>query len=132
MMKKVSKKAKVRLKKDLKNFNIDLKNITHKKKLVKSKKYLKKMSEDIKLLNNDLLITKDEKIPSYLYHLITTPFGAPFVSNQTLLDAALNFENQKPLHSDLSHLIYNFSKYEHYFNDEILDIFNSFLKKLKK
>lgn len=131
-MNKVSKKAKEKLKKDLKKFNIDLKKITHKKKLVKNKKYLKKMANDIKLLNDDLLINKEDKIPSYIYHLITTPLGAPFVSNKTFLDAALNFENQTPLHSDLSLLVSNFSKYENYFHDEIYNIFNSYLKKLKK
>ncbi len=130
-MKIVSRKAKKKLKKDLKTFNIDLKNIAHKKKLVKSKKYLKKVANDIKLLNNDLLINKEDKIPSYIYHLITTPFGAPFVSNQTLLDAALNFENQSPLHSDLRLLISNLYKYENCFDDEIYNIFNSFWKKLK-
>jgi len=130
-MKKISKKAKQKLKKDLEHFNTDLKKITHKKNLIKNKKYLKKMADDIKLLNNDLLITKEDKIPSYIYHMLTTPIGAPFVSNKTLLDAALNFENQSSINSDLCHIISDFSKYENYFNDEIYNIFNSFLKRLK-
>lgn len=130
-MKKVSRKAKKKLRSDLKNFNADLKKITHKKKLSKSKKYLKKFAEDIKSLNNDLLINNEEKIPSYLYHIITTPFGAPFVIDQSLVEAAINFENQTPLNSDLSHLVSSLNRYENYYHDEVLSIFDSLLRKLK-
>jgi hypothetical protein len=130
---RTSKKiAQSKLKKDLKTFNKDWKNLTHKKKLVKNKKYLKKMANDIIKLNNDLLINKDDKVPSLIYHMLTTPIGAPFVSNKTLLNAALNYENQTPKYSDLQYLILNFYKYEHYFNDEIYKIFNAFLEKLNK
>jgi len=128
IMKNSKKKAKQKLKKDLKVFNSDWKTLTHKKKL--DKKYLKKMADDIKKLNNDLLVTKQDKISALIYHMLSTPIGAPFVSNKTLLDAALNFENQAPLHSDLSSLISNLSKYEKYFDDEIYKIFNSFLQRL--
>jgi len=125
------KKIKKKLKKDLISFKKDLDQITHKKKSLKDKKVFKKISKDIQNLNNDLILTKDDKTSQLLYHMLNTPIGAPFVANKTFLEAALNFETQNFSHSDLKHLFSDFSKYEKYFNNELCDIFVSFIDRLK-
>lgn len=129
-MKNYNKKIKEKLKKDLKVFNSDWKKNMDEKNICKNKKYLKKISDDIKNLNNDLLLTKHEGISDQIAHMLTTAIGAPFVADYTLLDAALNFENQTPDHSDLSELMSHVAKYEKYFDGEIYQIFESFLQKL--
>jgi hypothetical protein len=123
-------KIKAQLKKDLKVFNKDWKKLLKDQKLKKDKKYVTKIAFDIKNLNNDLILTKHKYNSDQISHMLTTPMGAPFVSDKTLLDAALNFENQSFEKSDLKHLITDLCKYEKYFDDEFFEIFNSFLKKL--
>ncbi|MFA6118898.1 MAG: hypothetical protein WC688_03175 [Parachlamydiales bacterium] len=119
-----------KLKKDLISFNDDWNKLTHQTQ--KNEKYLKKIAVAIQNLNADALKIKDNETAKLISHMLTTPLGAPFVSNATLFDAALSYKEQSVGHSDLKRIFTNFKKYEKSFNDEISKIFASFLMDLKK
>ena len=127
----MKKLAKNDLRKDLEKLTKNIKQLKSKQGLAKNKAFLHQMAEDIKKLNDDTLIAKNIPIAHLIHHILSTPFGAPFVSEVSLLEAALDFDYQEPIKSDLSHLIEDFSKYNTYFDDEFLKIFDSFLDNLK-
>lgn len=133
MVKETKKKKKsplTSLKKDFEVFNQHWKNMLDQEKLAANEELLHKVAEDIKNLNYDALTTNElsesqDMAARLILHLISTPWGAPFVSDKTLLEAALAYDYQNPLHSDLYHLVHDFARYDSRFNHELVSIFSS-------
>lgn len=96
----------------------------------------KKAPEDIRLMQRVALNIRHlffdarrlQKFPQYqesaLHVLLTltTPWGAPFVLESTLLDAAEDFGTQNPKYSDLHKWLSCISKYGHHFPKQILSM----------
>lgn len=82
--------------------------LTHKEELT-NPLFLTNIAKDIKQLGVDS--ENAEKIEELweeahlIQHFLRTPWGAPFVSDMTLLEAALAYDVQDPLSSDLCHLM---------------------------
>lgn len=53
---------------------------------------------------------------------LTTPWGAPFVLETTLLGAAKSFGTQNPKYSDMHKWLSGISRYGHYFPNQILSM----------
>jgi hypothetical protein len=103
------KKQENKLKKDLKRLVEHWEALLKKQVLRKDKAFLKKIAKDIQQLDKDVSLSKE--IPdlypaSYLiHHFLISPYGAAFLTNRSLLDAALAFESQVSDESDLSQLL---------------------------
>jgi hypothetical protein len=78
-------------------------------------KFLLRMAINIKQICHDAKKSKHPKTwkeeVDQLSYFLSTPVGAPFVSRVTLLQAADNFSEQEPRHSDLAQLLSDFSKF---------------------
>ena len=133
MNKNKSKNRQKVLKDDLNHFENDWQKLVSEKKLAHNEEFLHKMADDIIKLNEDAILAEEynSKVGHLIHHILITPFGAPFVCNKTLLEAALNYEYQTPIESDLCHIIDDFSKYSNVKNNELLSIFHHLSKILE-
>jgi len=93
------------LKEDLKEFSHDCENILHHHELIDNTDFLHKLSEDIKHLEDDTLFFRNDPSAQMIHYYLSTPFGAPFISTKTLLEAASSYNKQDPLKSDLHELV---------------------------
>ena len=116
-------------KNSLKKIHDDWEIITHTKSKLENQDFLQKLSNDIKDLDEKAIKTKKlEKYrekAEFIHYLLTTPWGAPFVGNTTLLEAANKNEKTK-----LHNLMKNFEKYSHVFKTQIFEILENISKEL--
>lgn len=79
-------------------------------------KFLAKVAADIQKLDNDATLAKKESSlkeqAEVLHFALSTPWGAPFIGETTLLDAAKSFKEGHP-ETALMHLLSDFLKYGH-------------------
>lgn len=82
---------------------------------IKEKIYLEKVSQSIVTLDRHAEELSDEKIlgksASLIHYILQTPWGAPFVGGDTLLQAAKTFPDEEPEQSSLSLLLKQFDEY---------------------
>lgn len=123
------KEAKKKLQKDVEKLEHDWEELLSKKKETKDKEFLEEMAEDIKNLNEDTYMAEGyeplEPTVHMIHHMLTTPWGAPFVFDKTLLEAAVSFEYQEASHSDLSHLMDEFTEYSSLAHNQFLTVLGS-------
>lgn len=83
---------------------------------------LKQIARDLLKLEQDAkaLMEQAEKADE-VHHLLTTPWGAPFVGEMTLLEAAKAFNGTPD--SPLFHLLRDFATFGPKFHSQIFDIF---------
>jgi hypothetical protein len=110
MRKKLTNEKRIaNLQKDLLKLSQDWEQALSRQKNIRDPDYLKTIAEDIKLLDQDSsAVDHNEEIyreAHMIQHILRTPWGAPFVSDVTLAEAADAFPMQDPLHSDLCHLL---------------------------
>jgi len=127
----MSKKKADKLKQDLEKVSHDWEELIGEETLSHNEEFLDQVAHDLISLNEDAkALESDEDFnesAEVITHLLETPWGAPFVSNLTLLDAALNYEDQDPLQSDLCHLMEDFTRYGHQFENQLFKIFEDIL-----
>lgn len=82
--------------------------------------HAEKFACDIITLDQDAKATNTEDA-KLIHHLLSTPFGAPFIGETNLLDAALTFDGSA--NSPLVHLLSNFKKYSPKFKSHIFNLF---------
>ena len=99
----------IQFKKDLDNFNYDMHDLIDQKEKVEEIPFLQKIASDIIDLYEDS-ISVEKIVPEAhdIYHLIATPIGAPYVSDMTLLQAAMDFSYQDPQNSSMKKMLQNF------------------------
>jgi hypothetical protein len=114
------------MKKDLQNFFDDWKLLTNEEE-IENPVYLKKLSEDILSLYKDAQsilenspLKEDAELAIYL---LSTPWGAPFVAECSLIEAAKNYKSENNSESKLLHLLKDFVNYTYIFNNQIYCIF---------
>ncbi|MDX8431688.1 MAG: hypothetical protein SNF33_07825 [Candidatus Algichlamydia australiensis] len=115
-----------KLKEDLKKVREDWENLAAHEELAHDPEFLGTLANDIMTLESDS--SYNEEDGELIHHFISTPWGAPFASNLTLFDAALSLKHQEPENSDLSHLMEDFHRYGHQFEDQFLKIFEENLE----
>lgn len=75
------------------------------------------MAINIKQIQHDVKKAKHprnwEASAHELAHFLSTPVGAPFVAELTLIEAADNYSQQEPQYSDLSELLSVFSRFKY-------------------
>ncbi len=127
-------KAHLRLLKDLEHVHEDWEMLKKKKTNYKDSKFLNKVAKDITQLNLDA--SQAEKVKSLkekaelVNYLLTTPWGAPFVGETTLLEAAQSFKGENPSTSHLSHLMRDFATYGRKFDTQIFKFFDDLFDEL--
>lgn len=79
-------------------------------------KFLEKIAADIQKLDADATIalttTKLKEQAEVIHFALSTPWGAPFIGETTLIDAARNYNTKNP-DSPLKHLLFAFIQYGH-------------------
>ncbi len=114
------------VKRDLQNFFDDWKTLSTEEE-ISNPAFVKKMAEDILNLYNDAKeLLNDEHLKEdaeLVVHLLSTPWGAPFVSDSTLIQAAKHFKTEEFKKSELLHLLKDFVNYTYIFNNQIYCIF---------
>lgn len=123
-----------KLRENIAKLERDWEELLSKRREASDAHFLHEMAEDIKKLNEETV--EAETIPSLeptvtvIHHMLTTPWGAPFVSEKTLLEAAIAFSYQDPLQSDLFHLMDDFVSYSSLLNNQFLTVLSSLSKDL--
>lgn len=128
------KRFQAKLKEDLDSINKQLQDLFKDHSLSKNEKFLNKFSKNITNLHEDyILVKKDPKLTEsmdLLHYLLTTPWGAPFVADTTLLEAAITYKYQEPTKSDLYQLLKGFLKYSTYEDNEFISVFHELIKNI--
>jgi hypothetical protein len=123
---------KTTLKKDLEEFTSDWLNLLYRNELSHDKSFLEKMSKDIQKLDEDALLTESDFETSHLiHHALATPWGAPFVCEKSLLEAAMKFDPTDE-ENDLEEIANDFSKFSNSENNEVITIFQGLEEVLLK
>ncbi len=68
---------------------------------------------------------KYKEAAEHIVLTLTTPWGAPFVMEISLLDAAENLDEQNPASSDMHHWLSKIARYGHHFPQQILSIISA-------
>ena len=97
------------LKKDLYILRDDIQLIIDKNQLIDDQEFIKKFASDVRKLDRDSYFLKSKENVSLIHYFLSTPIGAPFVSDCSLLEAAIMCKKQPPLnsflHEYLRHLV---------------------------
>ncbi|MCH9613835.1 MAG: hypothetical protein SP1CHLAM54_08440 [Chlamydiia bacterium] len=83
--------------------------------------HAEKFAKDIVQLDQDAKAT-DTEDAELIHHLLSTPWGAPFIGEMTLLDAAKSYDGNSD--SPLHHLLSDFKKYSPRIKTHIFDLFD--------
>ena len=114
------------LKRDLDEIHKDWVQIFAPEADLKDPMFLKKVASDIVCLDQDSIdALKDEQLKEkgeLVHFLLTTPWGAPFIGETTLLDAALAYKEEDQ-DSALMHLLTGFV---HHGSEKQTALFNFF------
>jgi len=122
------------LKKDLSVFHSDYMELIEKERNAHDPDFLKRVAEHIKKLDHHAKMALDvddlKERGELLHFALTTPWGAPFVGETTLLDAA-NTYTENTSDSSLGHLLSSFSKYGHEKQAPLLKVFDEIFDELE-
>lgn len=102
------------LKEDLAEIHKDWIHLFEDQKDLDNPQFLSKMASDIQHLDQDALKavedTNVKEQAELIHYLLTTPWGAPFIGETTLLDAANSYQ-QGQSESPLKHLLSGFMQH---------------------
>lgn len=124
------------LENDLVRFNEEWYQIQTEKTVIDNKKFLTLLADDILKLDRHAKEVEELgewKSGAKLIHFILhTPWGAPFVSPTTLLDAAISFPDELPLKSSLHDLLKLFTQYSTKCQIPIIENLKELREEIKK
>jgi len=117
-----------KLKEDLIAIHSDWQQAAHDKNIRNDPAFLQKFAEDVLILDKDALSAKKvapcKDKASLVHHLLSTPWGAPFISDMTLLEAAQTYQSNPTIPGPFNLMVENFARYESEFKSQIFDIFD--------
>lgn len=99
------------LKKDLYILRDDIELILKKNQLIEDQEFIKKFASDVRKLDRDSYFLKSHEDVSLIHYFLSTPVGAPFVSDCSLLEAAIMCKKQIPLNSSLHDYLQHLVQY---------------------
>ncbi len=95
--------------------------------------FLKKVATDIQNLDQVALALKAvdtfKEDAELVHFLLSTPWGAPFVEETTLIEAAHAFSDDDP-HPDLKRLLFRFAQYGHQMETPLFEVFEEIATEL--
>lgn len=128
-------KAVQKLEKDVIALEKDWEELLLDKKLSKDRDFLTRIAHDIKELNEDSELFEHfkpyEDQAEMIHYMLTTPWGAPFVSDKTLIEAALAYQFQEPIQSDLAKMMREFTEHSSISHNQFLTVLHSLSGELK-
>ncbi len=122
-----------KLKDDLHHLCENWKRIQTQHVLLDDSAFLSDFASDVQKLDSDL--QQAEKVPDYkapselIEHLIRTPWGAPFVFDTPLLEAAKSYRGGEE-DSKLKRILYEFLHYHDEINEQLFNCIEEIEKKL--
>ncbi len=128
--------VKEQLQRDLYSLQKSWDALVQHEELAKDIHFLDTMAETIENLEMDTI--NCEKLghlkdkAEIIHYLLSTPWGAPFVSKTTLLDAAHKFHEKKGQDPSLSEILTNFATYSHEFNMQVFNLFEDIYRQIKR
>ncbi len=115
-----------KLKDDLQAIHGDWQKAAHDENMRLDPSFLEQFATDIIVLDQDASsarrISACKQTASMVQHLLTTPWGAPFISDKTLLEAAKEFKESPEIPSTFFQMVENFAKFEATFESQIFDV----------
>lgn len=124
------------LKEDLQNFHDDWEALYKDEAALSNKENLSKFALDIQKLLVDakkLMHHKEyEEQSEIVISLLTTPWGAPFVSKITLHEAAKSYKDEESEDSALFHLLKDFMNYKSVFNNQLYCVLEDYRSDLQQ
>jgi len=124
------KKSKRILLKAIRKLQEDWQTLLEKKGMIEDKEFLKQMADDIIELQEDIGQLESDPLTDPLHEILETPSPYGFIKT-SLIDAAVSFNYQDPLDSDLCHLLKYASHYSSVFDDDKLMVLWSIEQRLK-
>ncbi len=128
--------AKEKLQRDLHSLQKSWDALVQHEELAKDLHFLNTMAVTIENLEDDTIdceklnFLKDKA--EIIHYLLSTPWGAPFVSETTLLDAAHKFHEKQGKDPALSEILTNFASYSHEFNMQVFNLFEDVYRQIKR
>ncbi|MEM7174905.1 MAG: hypothetical protein AAF443_03110 [Chlamydiota bacterium] len=120
-------------KRDLAAIHSDWEQLLEQKSKASDPLFLKKVATDIQNLDRDATQMRsidDLKEKAELVHFVlSTPWGAPFVDETTLIEAAQAFRENDP-QSKLNYLLSRFADYGHQMETPIFQVFDEIADEL--
>lgn len=122
---KIKELMKNSLQKDLKKFSEDCEEVLSDHELIKDPHFLDTFAQDIKVLDEDTFLFDTNPSAQMIHYYLSTPLGAPFVFEKTLVEAAALFNHQDPMNSDLHNLLDAMIHFSEQKNNPIVILFHS-------
>ena len=101
---------------NLLNLHNDWSRLLEKEALIDDEAFLKKIAVDIQQLDIDATIAIEhselKEQAEVIHFALSSPWGAPFIGETTLLEAAKNYKAEEK-ETALKHLLSDFAKYGH-------------------
>lgn len=123
-----------KLKEDLLAIHADWKQAAHDQTMRNDITFLEKFAQDVLILDQDALSAKSiaacKEKATLVHHLLSTPWGAPFISEMTLIEAAKNFTSGPKIPGPFYLMVENFARFESEFKSQIFDIFDDLSEEL--
>ena len=119
-----------KLRNDLLKVRSDWTQVMKEEKTVSDQIFLKEMADDLKQLDTDAAEAKDSKEAELIHYLLTTPWGAPFIGDTTLLEAAQKYDPNTSANTDFYKLLESFSKYAKTCDTQLFKIFDDISESL--
>ncbi|QVL57060.1 MAG: hypothetical protein KFB93_06680 [Simkaniaceae bacterium] len=122
------------LRADLHALHDDWEILLKQDEMLKDSSFLEKIAADIKKLDNDatqaLEVSKLKEQANVVHFALSTPWGAPFIGETTLLEAAKNYKTDHS-ESALMHLLSDFLKYGHRKKVPLFDVLDEISEELE-
>ena len=113
------------LESDLSRFNEEWYQIHIEHGVVENETFLKHLADDILKLDHHACEVEKSGVwkngAHLIHYILETPWGAPFVTKTSLLEAATDFSDQKPLSSSLYEFTKQYATYSSKCNFPILE-----------
>lgn len=122
------------LRADLHALHDDWEVLLKQSSMLKDSKFLEKIASHIKKLDSNatlaLEISKLKEQAEVVHYALSTPWGAPFIGETTLLDAANKYKADNP-ESALMHLLSDFLKYGHHKEVPLFNVLDEISEELE-
>jgi hypothetical protein len=99
------------VKKDLCVLRDDITLLLKKNQLIEDQDFIKKFARDVQKLDQDSYFLNSNDDVSLIHYFLSTPVGAPFVADCSLLEAAIMCKKEQPLNSMLHTFLHDLVQY---------------------
>lgn len=111
---------------DLLAIHEDWKRAASEQDIAENREFLMQFALNIILLHHDANLACESELHhdkgELIAHLLSTPWGAPFISDQTLIEAAQRYRVREGNSSEFPQIVKTFVRFEKEFSTQVFDI----------